>query len=138
MVYWFDSSLLLVPRATRAAQRAGQAHCWFGLPGCRAWAAAGACGPTCAFDGPSLASVFVAGPCWDRRRGQEVQEVQQARQVRQVRQAVGWADQEQGVGLRVEVGVEAEAEAEAEGVVQAETVKRVEGVEEEWRRREGT
>jgi hypothetical protein len=56
--------------------------------------------------------------------------------MRQVRQAVGWADQEQGAGLRVEVGVE--AEAEAEGVVQAETVKRVEGVEGEWRRREGT
>jgi hypothetical protein len=75
--------------------------------------------------------VFVAGPCWDRRRAQEVQ---QARQVRQVRQAVGWADQEQGAGLRVE----AEAEAEVEAVVQAETVKRVEGVEGEWRRWEGT
>jgi hypothetical protein len=132
MECWFDSSLLLVPRATRAAQQTGQAHCWFGLPGCRAWAAVGACGPTCAFDGPSLASVFVAGPCWDRQRAQEVQ---QARQVRQVRQAVGWADQEQGAGQRVE------AEAEVEAVVQAETVKRVEGVEGvegEWWRREGT
>jgi hypothetical protein len=117
MVYWFDSSLLLVPVATRAAQRAGQAHCWSALPGCRAWAAAGACAPTCAFDGPSLASVFVAGPCWDRRRVQEVQ------QARQVQQAVGWANQVEGAGGRVEVEVE------------AETVKRVEG---EWGRRERT
>jgi hypothetical protein len=132
MVYWFDSSLLLVPRATRAAQRAGQAHCWSVLPGCRAWAAAGACGPTCAFDGPSPASVFVAGPCWDQRRAQEVQ------QARQVRQAVGWAGQVQGAVRRVGVEAEAEAEVEVEAVVQAETVKRVEGVEEEWRRREGT
>jgi hypothetical protein len=49
-----------------------------------------------------------------------VQEVQQARQVQQ---AVGWANQVEGAGGRVEVEVE------------AETVKRVEG---EWGRRERT